>query len=92
MRTLARNFSNEVRNERQQQNITAISMLLLFLVDSNDISAVNTFEKVTVTGDGNNNLGVWGRSFQPSESIERGGGSGDRTPMQRQIFQIFSHK
>jgi len=34
----------------------------LFLFDGNDISAVNAFEKVTVTGDGTNN---WGSGTEP---------------------------
>jgi len=48
---------SEVRNEWQKQNTIAISMSFLFLFDSNDISATNAFEKITVTGDKSNNSG-----------------------------------
>jgi len=50
----------EVRNEWQKQNIIAISKLFLFRFESNDVSATNTFEKVTVTGDESNNFGFGG--------------------------------
>jgi len=54
---------------REKQNIIAIFKFFLFLFDSNDVSATNAFDKITVTGDGSNNTGgpshrrptgVWG--------------------------------
>jgi len=43
---------------REKQNTIIISKLFLFLFDSNDVSASNAFEQITVTGDGSNNSGV----------------------------------
>jgi len=43
----------KVRNEGQKQNIIVISKFFLFFFDSDDVSATNAFEKVTVTSDGN---------------------------------------
>jgi len=76
----------EVRNEWQKQNIIVISKFFLFLFDSNDVSATNAFEKVTVTGDESNNSGVWRRSPQP---LEANGGLG--AELQRcENFTLFS--
>jgi len=48
----------------KSSNIIAIFKIILFIFDSNEVNAVNAFEKLTVTGDGSNNSGVWGRSLQ----------------------------
>jgi len=53
---------------REKQNIIDIFKFFSFLFDSNDVSATNAFEKITVTSDGSNNSGVWGRSPQPPEA------------------------
>jgi len=77
------------RNDVQQQNIVAICKLFSFLFDSNDVSTTIAFEKISVTGDGSNNSGIWGQSHQPPEANE-GLGAEPYTP--RRFFQIFFQK
>jgi len=65
--------------------------LLLFLsffvpFDSNDFSATNSFEKITVTGDGSSNSGVWGQSPQPPEA---NGGLGAEPPTLQRFSRFF---
>jgi len=78
----------EVRNEWQKQNIIAISMFFLFLLNSYGISAANALEKITVTGDGSNNSGVWVRSLQPPEA----NGVWGRSPQRWGDFPVFIKK
>jgi len=73
----------EVKNEGQKQNIIAIFTFFLFLFDSNDVSATNAFEKVTVAGDGGNNSGVWGHIPQ---SPEANGGLRAEPPTLQRFF------
>jgi len=44
------------------------TLFFLVLFDSSDVSATKAFEKIIVTGDRSNNLGVWGQSPQPPEA------------------------
>jgi len=59
---------------------------ILFLFDSNDVSTTNALAKITVTGDGSNNSGVWGRS-PPAAGGWWGFGGGD--PNVEAIFQFY---
>jgi len=73
---------------RKKQNIITISKFFLFLFDSNDVNATSFLSKITVTGDGSNNSGVWGRSPQPPEA---NGGLGAE-PQRCSDFPVFSKK
>jgi len=68
LKFLAQNLKEEMR---EKQNIIAPFKFFLFLFDRNDVSVTNAFEKITVTGDGSNNLGVWGQSPHPPEGWGR---------------------
>jgi len=74
---------------KEKHNIIDISKLFLFLFDSNDVSATNAFEKITVTDDGSNNSGVWGRIPQP---LEANGGLGAPPPTLQRFSSFFSKK
>jgi len=61
----------------------------LFFYDSNDISAENTFEKVTVTGDGSNNSGSLGAE-PPAAGGQLGFGGGDtKIYLSRNLFNLI---
>jgi len=72
----------KIGNEGQNQNIVAIYKLLSFLFDSNEVSSTKAFEKISVTGDGSNNLGGLG--------AEANGGLGAELSTLWRFFQFFS--
>jgi len=87
-RVPAQSLKEEVR---EKQTLLLFLKFFLLFFDSNKVSATNSFEKITVTGDGSNNSGVCGRSPQHPEA--NGSLGAETSTLQRfsSFFQKINH-